>query len=194
MLASLEYAKPLQHDDELDRLIEIFRREHVVKYLEIGARYGGTFERVMSSLPPDSVGIAVDLPGGPFGDPNSPAILSATIRRLGHWGQNVRVLYGSSSNPMIVNRVRDMAPFGAVLIDADHAYNAVALDFSIYSPLARIVVLHDIAAPAHVRSRTGLTVEVPRFWREIKGRYRHEEIVTENSLMGIGVLWMDPKE
>jgi hypothetical protein len=89
----------------------------------------------------------------------------------------------------VVERVTAMGPYDAVLIDGDHAYEAVKRDFELYAPMARIVVLHDIAAPAHVASRTGCPVEVPRFWNEIKGSYAHTEIVTADSLMGIGVIF-----
>lgn len=189
MLASLDYAKPLQHEDELTGLIALFQREGVRSYLEVGARYGGSFARVMLSLPEGSRGTAIDFPGGPFGDDNSTPILLATLGRVRQAGHDVTCIFGPSAAPEVVTRAKQRAPYDAVVIDADHAYAAVRRDFKLYAPLGRIVVLHDIAAPSHVRSRDDRPVEVPRFWREVKDRYRHEEIVTAGSLMGIGVLF-----
>ena len=188
-IASETYAKPLQHPDELDGLIEIFQREGVKSYLEIGARYGGSFERIMTALPKGSRGVAVDFPGGPFGDENSPAILLAALRRLKAVGRDVSVIFGPSSAPEVEHRVKEKAPYDAIVIDADHSLEAVEEDFRLYLPMARILVLHDIAAPQGVRSRDGRTVDVPLLWQKIKQHFRYEEIITEGSLMGIGVIY-----
>jgi|SRR5581483_4569113 len=188
-IANESYAKPLQHPDELDRLIEVFQREGVRSYLEIGARYGGSFERIMQALPMGSRGVAVDFPGGPFGDDGSTAILLAALKRLKSIGRDVSAVFGPSSAAEVIKRVSEHAPYHAVVIDADHSYEAVKRDFLFYSPMARMVVLHDIAAPSEVQSHDGLSVDVPRLWQEIKRKYRHEEIITEDSLMGIGILY-----
>lgn len=189
-LATLEYAKPLQHEPELQALTELLKREGVRSYLEIGARYGGSFERIMMAIGP-ARGVAVDFPGGPFGDESSAPILLAALDRLKRCGSDVRAILGPSGAPEVHRRVMDLAPFDAVTIDADHAYEAVCRDFSMYAAFARIAVLHDIAAPPHIRSRDGRPVEVPRFWKQIKRSYRHEEIVMEGSEMGIGILFRD---
>lgn len=190
-VASETYAKPLQHPDELDRLIEVFQREGVRSYLEIGARYGGSFERIMQALPSGSRGVAVDFPGGPFGDDKSPSILLAALKRLKTIGRDVSVIFGPSSAAEVIKRVSERSPYHAMVIDADHSYEAVQRDFLFYSRMARIVVLHDIATPRNVQSHDGLSIEVPTLWQKLKQRYRHEEIITEGSLMGIGVIYRD---
>ncbi len=189
-LASLDFAKPLQEDAELTQLVELLQRERVYSYLEIGARYGGSFETIMNGLPVGSRGMAIDLPGGNFGDGESAPILLAAAARLRRRGYAVDVVFGGST-AAIPRALARQHPFDALMIDADHSYEAVKRDFELYAPLASIVILHDIAAPEHVRSKTGLPVEVPRFWREIKGQYRHVEIVAPDSLMGIGVIWRE---
>lgn len=187
--ASETYAKPLQHVDELDGLIEVLQREGVRSYLEIGARYGGSFERIMMALPLASSGVAVDFPGWSFGDDGSSSILLATMKRLKSHGRDVHVIFGPSAAPEVVERVAGKAPFDAILIDADHSYDAVKRDFELYSRMGRIVILHDIAAPEGVQSHDGHPVEVPTLWQELKQTYRHEEIITDGSLMGIGVIY-----
>jgi hypothetical protein len=56
-LATLEYAKPLQVDTEMFELVELIKREGVRSYLEIGARYGGSFERIMMAMGKSARGV-----------------------------------------------------------------------------------------------------------------------------------------
>lgn len=189
MLASLDYAKPLQVEGELAVLLDLLREWRVRSYLEVGSRYGGSFEQVMMALPAGSRGLAVDFPGGHFGDIGSVPILLEALRRLRAAGRDVGAVFGPSTAAEVVERARAQAPYDAVFIDADHSYAAVKRDFELYAPMARtVVVLHDIAAPVGHTSRLGLPVEVPRFWREIKDGYVHIEIIEPNSAMGIGIL------
>jgi hypothetical protein len=187
-LASLDYAKPLQEPDELAQLAKLLADERVLSYAEIGARYGGSFETIMRALPVGAFGMTVDWPGAPFGDSNSAPILLSAAARLRREGYAVDCLFGDARGDVYQQFTR-RAPVDALMIDADHSYFAVKRDFEVYAPLARIVILHDIAAPEHVRSHDGRPVEVPRFWNEIKGKYRHLEIIAPDSLMGIGVIW-----
>jgi predicted O-methyltransferase YrrM len=75
-----------------------------------------------------------------------------------------------------------------LFIDGDHTYGGVRSDFEMYAPLVRkggIVVFHDIVKhPPH------LECDVDRFWREIRQRYRHVEIIKDplQGWAGIGVL------
>jgi predicted O-methyltransferase YrrM len=192
MLATLDYAKPLQVEDELAAFVGALRRLRVRSYLEIGTRYGGSFEAVMSALPLSSTGVAVDFPGGGFGDSESAPILFATLARLRARGQDVDCILGPSAAPEVVARAAQAAPFDAIFIDADHSYEAVKRDFQLYAPMAaKAVILHDIAAPPGHTSTRGLPVEVPVFWEEIRPRYRHLEIVAPGSVMGLGILFLE---
>lgn len=188
-LASLEYAKPLQIQSELTRLVELIVSEGVRSYLEVGVRYGGSFETIMSALPPRSMGCAVDFPGGNFGDENSVPIFLESVKRLRAKDYSVNYVFGPSGSEDVISRARQFAPYDALLIDGDHSYQAVKEDFNNYADMARIVILHDIAAPHDVRSKTGKPVEVPAFWQEIKQSYHHTEIIEPGSDMGIGVIF-----
>ena len=192
MLASIEYAKPLQIETELSLLLE--RLYGMRSYLEIGARYGGSFERIMKALGVGSRGVAVDFPGGNFGDQESAPILMAAVARLRDRGIHADVIWGPSQAPEVIERVKAFAPFDAVMIDADHAYDAVLKDFNVYRQFAtKCVIVHDIAAPDDLRSKTGKAVEVPRLWRDLQDGYfgqRFEEIIADGSNMGFGVVWL----
>ena len=104
---------------EFAQLLGLFRRENVRRYLEIGTRYGGSFNAVMRSLPPGAFGVAVDLPGVAWGRSSSEIILRrvADLRKDGY---NVELLIGSSREPAIIEAVAKHAPFDAVFIDGDH--------------------------------------------------------------------------
>jgi Methyltransferase domain len=188
-------AASLQVPQELGDFLEFVRTENVRSYLEIGCRYGGTFGAVMRMLPKGSVGIAVDFPGGRFGDPNSPLHLLGTLMRLRDEGYAVDAVFGPSGAPEVFQRVFEQfgrTSLDLVLIDGDHAYHAVKRDFEMYAPLGHIVALHDIAAPDGFINRAGLQIDVGTYWRNdlLKRRFpRYCEIKTPGSEMGIGIIW-----
>lgn len=180
----------LQDTAELDRFIKYLVSKDVRSYLEVGARYGGTFERVMMALPIGSVGVAIDFPGGDFGDERSAEDLVATTRRLRQRGYDARCIFGPSNSPLVFQRAmqRGMALYDAILIDGDHSYEGVRSDWGLYGEMGRLVAFHDIAAPEGYSNRVGCKVEVHRLWSELKPDYPHMEFVTAGSLMGIGVV------
>lgn len=78
-----------------------------------------------------------------------------------------------------------------LFIDGDHKYEGVKRDFELYAPLVRkggLIALHDIAEHPPTAG-----CEVSQFWNEIKGRYRHLEMIAnrQQGWAGIGVLYVD---
>ena len=187
--ATDKVSPPLQARDELVEFLKLIKAENVKSYLEIGSRYGGTFEAVMTRCPPGSFGVCVDFPGGEFGDDNSAPLLLAALKRIRRNAREASVIFGPSGAPEVVDRAVQHAPYDCVFIDGDHAYEAVKRDFELYAPMGRMIALHDIAAPDDWTDGRGSLVEVGRFWREIRHLYRSFEIVTPGTNMGIGVLW-----
>ncbi|MEJ0097272.1 MAG: class I SAM-dependent methyltransferase [Bauldia sp.] len=172
---------------EFSGFLQTLAELDVRSYLEVGAYRGGTFFRVMRSLPPGSFGVTVD-------DDSRSALrgraspLAEVGARLGRLGYRIETVFGNSHEPATIAAARALGPFDAVLIDADHRYDAVKRDWEDYGPMGRrLVAFHDIAEE-HV-TRSGRAVEVPRLWREIRASGAvTREFIAPGSKMGIGVV------
>ena len=179
--------RPSQNAEELFGFIDLLRQRGVASYLEVGARHGDTFDTVMRSLPAGSVGVAVDLGGGPWGTPKSVPRLRAAIRALRRDGYDAHVIFGDSTSADVIRRVSAHGPFDAALIDGDHRYAGVKADWLAYGGIASAVAFHDIVGDGQADS-AGNAVEVPRLWSEIKSAHAATEFVEPDSRMGIGVV------
>jgi len=77
-----------------------------------------------------------------------------------------------------------------LFIDGDHSYEGVKQDFEMYKQFVSgrgIVAFHDILCPPNNPS-----IEVHKFWNEVKHKYRSKEIVAsyDQKWGGIGVLYL----
>lgn len=179
--------KASQRADELPPFIDLLQREGVRSYLEIGARHGDTFHVVAQALPAGSRVVAVDLGGGAWGTRTSVKALKSAVKDLKH-SYDAHLILGDSTQARVIERVRALGPFDAILIDGDHRYEGVKADWLAYGPMGRIVAFHDIVGQGNVtRDAAALPVEVPRLWSEIR-TLDAVEFVGRGSRMGIGVL------
>jgi hypothetical protein len=178
-----------QNEYELRGLIDLFQREGVTRYCEIGSREGDTFVEVMESLPAGSHGVAVDLPGGLWGKSSTRSKLPRAIDHLKRKGYKVSCLFGDSHSDAMRKLVKGRGPYDAILIDGDHTLAGVTRDFDHYGSMAPLVAFHDIVGTGQCEKVTNREVEVPIFWESVKRKYKHREFVDEGSKMGIGVLW-----
>jgi predicted O-methyltransferase YrrM len=180
----------LQDEAEIEALARLFSAEGVRSYLEIGSKFGGSFQKLTCALEKGARAVAVDLPNGNKSWAKSSAALTRTLVELSESGYDTGVIWGDSQSPETVEHVRSLAPFDAVFIDADHRLPGVTKDWTNYGPMGRIVAFHDIAwrrAPEWVGTR----IDVPEFWNEIKHGYRHQEFkfCPTGKNNGIGILW-----
>lgn len=180
----------LQDATELAAFTDLIRQEGCQSYLEVGAKFGGTLLRVASVMPPGSTIVAVDLPGGTRLWKESEASLKAAVAKLNADGYDARVIWGDSTNQFVVKQVAALAPFDAILIDANHTRPYVERDWANYGPMGDIIAFHDIAWHREPEWK-GVRIDVPQFWNEIKDNYLHQEFkfcpTRKNN--GIGVLW-----
>jgi hypothetical protein len=74
------------------------------------------------------------------------------------------------------------------MIDADHSYEGVRRDYTLYTPLLAadgFVALHDV-----IPNRFDPEIEVHRFWEELKATHDTEELVADygQGNLGIGIV------
>lgn len=176
-----------QDEAEISAFVDLLRQENVGSYLEIGARYGGSFWRVACALPVGSRVVAVDLPDG-MGGKGDAAIdaLAACVQQLRSVGYDAHLIEGDSHSADVVARVRALGPYDCTFIDADHSLSGVTRDWENYGPMSRMVAFHDITC-----SNPDKPIKVMQFWESIKGGYRHQEFKFHHTGRhnGIGVLW-----
>lgn len=179
---------PSQRPAELAAFVQLLTARGCRSYLEIGARYGQTFEAVGLALPVPSVLVAVEQPGALWGRDDSWPVLCAVADRLRAHGHAVHLVRGDSHAPETRRAVRTIAPaFDAVFIDADHTEHAVRQDWADYGSLGAMVGFHDIAPEPH-----NVRIEVPVVWRELVAQYPSVDFVDPAAPgMGIGVLFRD---
>lgn len=182
-----------QEAPELIALGEILAARRLRCALEIGTFLGGTLLFLTRLASKSATIVTVDLPGGKFGGGYG-GLRGWLYRRLARRGQRLHVLQGDSHSGEMLERIRGALggqTLDFLFIDGDHSYEGVKCDFVAYGPFVGrggLVAFHDI-----VEGPTEHVGGVPRFWQEIKGQYRHKEIVNNPTQggAGIGVLYID---
>jgi predicted O-methyltransferase YrrM len=187
---------PLVASQKLEELIPALERIGALgprRVCEIGTSAGGTLYLLTRVSAPDAVVVSIDLAISPH---------TAALRaRLARPGQQVVSIAGDSHSEETaaeLERVLAGEPLDALLVDGDHSYDGVRADFERYARLVRsggIVALHDVNEDFRTRrgiESPSISGEVPRFWRELKERYRTEELIAdpEQDGYGIGLVWV----
>lgn len=182
-----------QNEFELEGFVNFMLENQLYRYCEIGARHGDTFHHVMSKLTQDrAFGLAVDLPNGKWGTSHSGLYLDRAIHNLRERARVVDYVLGDSTDEAVIQQVQAQAPFDMLLIDGDHRYEGVSQDFRNYATMSKYVAFHDIAGfNQTTRTPERLPVQVPKFWEEIRQKFKHWEFIATGSTMGIGILSME---
>ena len=183
----------MQVPSELAALGQLLANLRPERALEIGTARGGTLLFLTRLASPQATIVSVDLPGGRFGGGYS-SRRRWFYQRFARRRQQLRLLQGDSHSAGMLNRVRAAfsgQPLDYLFIDGDHSYEGVKSDFEMYAPLVRkggVIAFHDI-----VEGLPDMVGGVPQFWREIKSRYRHDEMIKDPKQggWGIGVLFVD---
>lgn len=179
--------KSVQKEEEIQGFIDLLIKHNVKSYLEIGCGHGDTFHRVMSALPVGSKGVTVDLPESCWGLNDSKNFLELAAWDLQNKGYDITTFFGSSRDTNIIDQVRQLAPFDAILIDGDHSYEGVKADTINYAHMGKIIAFHDIADSMRP-NRKGEKIEVPLFWKQLSIKHETAEFIAKDSDMGIGVI------
>jgi predicted O-methyltransferase YrrM len=180
-----------QNAEELAWFLDLIERERVGSYLEIGARYGGSFWRIAAALPLGAKMVAVDYPNSMGGRDDSRASLVACVTALNARDFRARVILGDSTDPAVVAQVRRLAPYDLVFIDANHGLSYVMQDWVNYGQMsAKLVAFHDINWSRPPEYPGKKTIEVPILWNALREKYRVVECKRERRNNGIGVLWI----
>lgn len=191
MYAPLYVTQIAQYQREVEWLQDLIRTNAVRSYLEIGSQFGGSLWHYGRTLPKGARIVSVDLPYR--GDALSS--LRECASELLKLGYDVHLLIGNSHDQSTVEAVRALGPFDLVLLDADHLMEAVRKDWDNYSPMGRIIALHDInwkPPKDWVDWKDGRPINCPEFWEEIKTQYaRTDEARLDPTGQdnGIGVVW-----
>ncbi len=183
----------LQVPEELSALGEILAARRPERALEIGTARGGTLFFLTRLASPNATIVSVDLPGGKFGGGYS-RTRGWFYKRFVHGTQQIHLLRGDSHTKEMLERVKTALGGQALdylFIDGDHTSAGVKRDFEMYGPMVRkggLIAFHDIAEGPD--EKVG---GVPEFWRQIKRRFRHAEIIRNpgQDSYGIGVLYVD---
>lgn len=191
-MANYQTPKMLQVEAEIAWFIELLQRENVTRFLEVGSKFGGSLWRIGCSLPKGSRIVAVDMPMSR----ETQGALELRVKQLTERGYDAHLILGDSTSPEVIEKVRELAPFAACLIDANHTLPYVTQDWINYGPMARMVAFHDIAWKRPPDWKGGYRIDVPQFWQSTKQDYRHEEVRLDKTGQdnGIGVLWREPMQ
>ena len=163
-----------QYPNQLSKYLKLLSTFKVKSYLEIGCRWGGTFVITNEFLKLKNKNVkafACDL------------IEMSDILTEYSKHSDFKYLFMNST---LLDKENVQEQIDLILIDGDHSYNGVKIDFERslqYSP--KYVVFHDIKSDA--------CSGVVKFWDEIKNNYKHHEFVEQyesvnGSYLGIGLI------
>ncbi len=191
-IRSVAVIRPTQVKSEMIKLLGILRDRNINSVLEVGTATGGSivlFSEVANDM---AKLVTLDMKSKLFGY-GYPAWRISIYKRFPKAAQTIALIRGDSHTTETL-RDAESALAGEkvdfLFIDGDHSYEGVKKDFEMYSPLVKnggMMAFHDI-----VDGPEAFVGGVPRFWKEIKGGYRHDEIVEDwnQGGLGIGVLYV----
>jgi len=181
-----------QIKSEITKLLEILRSRNINSVLEIGTATGGSIFLFSEVVNDKARLVTVDMHSKLFGY-GYPSWRIPIYKSFPRGKQIINLIRGDSHTAETLKDVK-MALVGEkvdfLFIDGDHSYEGVKKDFEMYGPLVKsggVVAFHDI-----VDGPEAFVGGVPRFWKEIKNNYKHDELVEnwKQGGLGIGILYL----
>jgi predicted O-methyltransferase YrrM len=175
--------KPTQVKSEITKLCRLLVKNKLKNILEIGTADGGTLFIFSNIVENNGKIISIDLPIG------YPLWRVKLYKSFVNDDKKLYLVRSDSHNIKTVNIVEKILnndKLDFLFIDGDHSYNGVKQDFEMYSRFVRkggIIAFHDIIQD-RIRNSSG---EVWKFWKEIKSKYKHKEIVESRHQNGYGI-------
>ncbi len=179
--------RSMQISEEISELLKILKNKDLKRVIEIGTAKGGTLFLLSRISSKKSTIVSIDLPKGRFGG-GYPFWKIPLYKSFAQKNQRIHLLRVSSQNKKTVKEVKKIMqskPVDFLFIDGDHSYEGVKKDFYLYSPFVKkggLIAFHDIVSGPE--ENVG---GVPKFWQEIKGKYKTKEIVKNYNQGGYGI-------
>ncbi len=129
----------LQNPEELRLFCKLVHEQNAKSYLEIGSKHGGSLWRIASAMPKGSKIVSVDSPNADGSFKNSMPNLISCVNHLNRDGYKAHLIIGDSTDPETIIKVKDLAPFDVLLIDANHSREFVQSDWNNYGSLKKFV-------------------------------------------------------
>jgi predicted O-methyltransferase YrrM len=177
---------PSQIRSEILDLLRLLSTRPPKTLMEIGTDKGGTLFLFSRVATPDALLISLDLPPGRPGWGYPPwrkeVFLSFARER-----QKIELVLADSHLPAtvdLIGKVLGGRSLDFLLIDGDHSYEGVKLDFEMYAPLVApggLIAFHDIVP------RRPEPFGVPQFWQELKKIRPVTEFVADWNQSGYGI-------
>ena len=180
--------KPGQIENEIYVLLQVLSNKQPKVVLEIGTGRGGTLFLLTRVAAPNAIIISIDLPGGEFGDNAFPLWKNPLYESFARKNQQIHLIRSSSQDDAAIlklKKILDGNKIDFLLIDGNHCYENVKADFYNYLPFVNhygIIVFHDIC-----EGPLNMVGGVPCFWKEIKSKYLHTEIIDNDNRLGRGL-------
>lgn len=181
-----------QDEREITEYCQLLTDEGVTSYLEVGSKFGGSLWAAATALPVGSRIVSVDMPNGTRAWNESSASLKACHEELRGLGYETHAIWGDSTDPKVIEQVKALGPFDAIMLDGDHRLPGIVKDWDNYAPMGRMIAFHDVA---WFRAATweGVRIDVPQLWNNLRVQYRSVEFRYDPSFKnnGIGCLWRE---